>query len=74
MIGQKIFSEKFCNSNVAGNGLFYVDVNLDNSSDIVNRRRNFSEKCCNSNESGYLLFYEVVNFDNGLYVAYGCFL
>ena len=64
MIGQKIFSEKICNSIVSDNGLFYVEVNLDNRSDIVNRQRNFSEKCCNTNESGYLLFYAVVNFDN----------
>ena len=35
MIGQNIFSEKLCNSNVAGNGLFYVEVNLDNRSDIA---------------------------------------
>ena len=38
MIRQKIFSEKFCNNDVKGNELFYVEVNLDNSSDIVNRR------------------------------------
>ena len=40
MIRQKIFSEKFCNNDVEGNELFYVEVNLDNRnrSDIVNRR------------------------------------